>query len=42
VLGLLFLFLFPILTEVITDADWQRHPRQIAPMDAPDSPFRGP
>ncbi len=32
VLGLL--FLFPILTEVITDPDWQRHLRQIAPMDA--------
>lgn len=32
VLGLL--FLFPILTEVITDADCQRHLQPIAPMDA--------
>ena len=28
------LFLLQILTEVITDAAWQRHLRQIAPMDA--------
>jgi ABC-2 type transport system permease protein len=32
VLGLL--YLFPILTSVVTDPHWQRHLRQIAPMTA--------
>lgn len=32
VLGLL--YLFPILVRVVGDPDWQRHLRQIAPMDA--------
>jgi ABC-2 type transport system permease protein len=32
VLGLL--FLFPILTQVVTDPHWQRHLEQIAPMTA--------
>jgi ABC-2 type transport system permease protein len=32
VLGLL--YLFPVLVQVVTDPHWQRHLRQIAPMDA--------
>lgn len=32
VLGLL--YLFPILTQVVSDPDWRRHLRQISPMDA--------
>ena len=32
VLGLL--YLFPILTQVVTDPDWQRHLKQFAPMAA--------
>ena len=32
VLGLL--YLFPIITQVVTDPDWHRHLRQIGPMDA--------
>ncbi|WP_406429360.1 hypothetical protein [Streptomyces sp. NBC_01589] len=32
VLGLL--FVFPILTQLVTDPDWHRHLQQIAPMTA--------
>jgi ABC-2 type transport system permease protein len=32
ILGLL--YLFPIVTQVVSDPDWQRHLRQIAPMTA--------
>lgn len=32
ILGLL--YLFPIVTQVVTDPDWQRHLQQIAPMTA--------
>jgi ABC-2 type transport system permease protein len=32
VLGLL--YLFPVLAQVVTDPDWQRHIQQIAPMNA--------
>ena len=28
------LYLFPILTQVVTDPDWQRHLKQIAPTSA--------
>jgi ABC-2 type transport system permease protein len=32
VLGLV--YVFPIVTQVVTDPDWQRHLRQITPMNA--------